>query len=166
LVKIITFQNQEIAVSKAMVKTGRKAPNLKEKRILASLAHEIRHTLRLGKIETIFKPETMIKWYTQFANAKFDGSKNKTPKVGRPETDPETVKLIIQMAKENKTWGADRFVGALANLGIKISDQTVLNILEKHGIPIAPDRKKSKTWEEFIKVHFDQNEAMMAKFSS
>jgi hypothetical protein len=57
-------------------------------------------------------------------------------------------------------------VGALANLGIKISDQTVLNVLAKNGVPIAPDRKKSKTWEEFIKVHFEQNEAMMAKFSS
>ena len=79
-----------------------------------------------------------------------------------PVTFPVT---FIQMATENKTWGADRIVGALKNLGITISDQTVLNILEKNGIPIAPDRKKEKTWEEFIKLHTDQNEARMAKFS-
>jgi|GEM_PF-4361309 len=66
--------------------------------------------------------------------------------------------------RSNKTWGADRIVGALKNLGIQISDQTVLNILEKNEIPIAPDRKKEKTWQEFIKLHTDQNEAMMAKF--
>jgi len=155
LIKIIEFQNQEIAVLKAMVKSGRKIPNLQEKRILANLAYEIRHILKLGKIETIFKPETILKWYRQFAGAKFDGSKNRK-KIGRPETDKSTVKLIIQMATENKTWGADRIVGALKNLGIQISDQTVLNILSKNGIPIAPDRKKEKTWKEFIKLHTDQ----------
>ena len=44
----------------------------------------------------------------------------------------------------------------MKNLGIQISDQTVLNILSKNGIPIAPDRKKEKTWKEFIKLHTDQ----------
>jgi len=33
------------------------------------------------------------------------------------------------MAKENPTWGYDRIVGALANLGQRLSDQTVGNIL-------------------------------------
>lgn len=155
LLKIIEFQNKEIAILKAMNKGGRKILTIAEKNILGTLANDIRHILRLGTIESIFKPETMIKWYTQYANAKFDGSKNRKPKVGRPETDPETVKLIIKFAQENKTWGADRIVGALANLGIKISDQTVLNLLEKHGVPIAPNRKHSKTWEDFIKVHFE-----------
>ncbi len=61
-----------------------------------------------------------------------------------------------KMATENKTWGADRIVGALKNLGIQISDQTVLNILSKNEIPIAPDRKQEKTWKEFVKLHTDQ----------
>jgi len=156
LIKIIEFQSQEIAVLKAMNKEGRKYANITEKRLLGTLAHEIRHILKLGKIETIFKPETILKWYRQFANAKFDGSKNRKPKVGRPETDPETVKLIIKIAQENKTWGADRIVGALKNLGIQISDQTVLNTLQKNGIPIAPDRKKEKNWKEFIRLHTNQ----------
>jgi putative transposase len=37
------------------------------------------------------------------------------------------------MAKENPSWGYDRIVGALANLGHKLSDQTVGNILRRHG---------------------------------
>jgi len=155
LIKIIEFQNKEIAVLKAMNKEGRSYANVTEKRLLGTLAHEIRHILKLGKIETIFKPETILKWYRQFAGAKFDGSKNRKKK-GRPGTDEETIKLIIQIAQENKTWGADRIVGALKNLGIQISDQTVLNILSKNGIPIAPDRKKTKTWAEFIKLHTEQ----------
>ena len=108
LIKIIEFQNKEIAVLKAMNKEGRKKANDGEKRLLGTLAHEIRHILRLGKLETIFKPETILKWYTQFANAKFDGSKNRK-KNGRPETDESTVKLILKIATENKTWGSGLF---------------------------------------------------------
>jgi putative transposase len=35
------------------------------------------------------------------------------------------------MASENRDWGYDRIVGALANLGYVISDQTVGNILQR-----------------------------------
>ena len=34
-----------------------------------------------------------------------------------------------------------------------MSDQTVGNILRRHGIPPAPDRKKTTTWKEFIRTH-------------
>jgi transposase InsO family protein len=46
-------------------------------------------------------------------------------------------------------------VGALANLGYMISDQTVGNILKRHGLPTAPERKTTTTWKEFIRTHLD-----------
>jgi transposase InsO family protein len=57
------------------------------------------------------------------------------------------------MAKENVTWGYDRIVGALANLGCTLSDETVANILRRHGIPPAPERRRTTTWKEFIRAH-------------
>ena len=57
------------------------------------------------------------------------------------------------MAKENSHWGCDRIVGAMANLGYTLSDQTVGNILQRHGIPPAPDRKCTTTWTGFIRAH-------------
>jgi hypothetical protein len=57
------------------------------------------------------------------------------------------------MARENRSWGYDRMVGALANLGYTISDQTVGNMLKRHSIPPAPERKKTVTWREFIRMH-------------
>jgi hypothetical protein len=57
------------------------------------------------------------------------------------------------MAKENSSWGYDRIVGALANLGYKISDQTVGNVLKRHGIAPAPKRSQTTTWKEFIQSH-------------
>src|SRR5437879_2063677 len=59
------------------------------------------------------------------------------------------------MARENRSWGYDRIVGALANLGHTISDQTVGNILKRHGLPPAPERKTSTTWKEFIRTHME-----------
>jgi hypothetical protein len=34
------------------------------------------------------------------------------------------------MARENSSWGYDRIVGALSNLGYTVSDQTVGNVLK------------------------------------
>jgi len=46
-------------------------------------------------------------------------------------------------------------VGALANLGHTISDQTVGNILKRQGLSPAPERKKTVTWREFVQCHLD-----------
>jgi hypothetical protein len=59
------------------------------------------------------------------------------------------------MARENRAWGYDRIQGALKHLGYPISDQTVGNILKRHGVPPAPERKKTVTWHEFIRSHWD-----------
>jgi putative transposase len=57
------------------------------------------------------------------------------------------------MANENRDWGYDRIVGALANLGYEISDQTVGNILHRHALPPAPERRHTTTWPAFIRSH-------------
>jgi len=45
--------------------------------------------------------------------------------------------------------------GALAPLGYALSDQTVGNILKRHGIPPAPARRRTTIWSEFIRMHMD-----------
>src|ERR1700730_893394 len=57
------------------------------------------------------------------------------------------------MARENPGWGYDRIVGALSNLGEKLSDQTVGNILRRHGISPARKRSGNTTWKDFIAAH-------------
>jgi transposase len=71
---------------------------------------------------------------------KFDGSTQRKA-AGRPLLDPEVEALIIRMAQENRSWGYDRIVGAWANLGLTVSAQTVGNVLKRHGIAPAPERK-------------------------
>jgi putative transposase len=114
---------------------------------------------RLGKkaldeVATIVRPETILSWHSRLIARKFDGSKNRTSP-GRPRTEAELESLIVRLAKENRSWGYDRIVGALANLGHTVSDQTVGNILKRHGLAPAPKREKTTTWKEFIRTHWD-----------
>jgi putative transposase len=51
--------------------------------------------------------------------------------------------------------GYDRIVGALANLGFLLSDQTVGNILRRHGLSPAPKRKQAICWKDFIRSHME-----------
>jgi len=44
-------------------------------------------------------------------------------------------------------------VGALSNLGYRISDQTVGNILKRRGIAPAPKRSQNTTWKTCIRSH-------------
>ena len=57
------------------------------------------------------------------------------------------------MAVENRDWGYDRIAGALANLGYQVCDQTVGNVLQRHALLPAPERKRTTTWPAFIRTH-------------
>ena len=75
------------------------------------------------------------------------------PIPGGLRSDASSAKLVVRMARENPGWGYDRIVGALSNLGQKLSDQTVGNILRRHGIPPARKRSGNTTWKDFIAAH-------------
>src|SRR5262249_39726730 len=72
-----------------------------------------------------------------------------------PPNDQELEDLVVRMAQENPSWGYDRIAGALQHQGYTISDQTVGNILKRHGIAPAPERKTTTTWTEFIRTHME-----------
>lgn len=65
----------------------------------------------------------------------------------------EIEELVVRMAIENSGWGYDRIVGAMANLGHTLSNQTVGNIIQRHSIPPAPQRQHMTTWADFIRTH-------------
>ncbi len=89
----------------------------------------------LEGVSAIVKPETVLGWYRDLVAKKLDGSAQRK-KVGRPRTGHEIEKLMARMVDENPTWGYDRIVGALGNLGYSITDTTVGRILKTHGIPL------------------------------
>jgi transposase InsO family protein len=98
--------------------------------------------------------KTILAWRCRLVARKFDGSKNREYP-GRPRIGKDVEELIVQIARENRDWGYDRIAGALSNVGHKVSDQTVGHILKRHGIPPERERKKTRTWSEFIRSHVD-----------
>src|SRR6266513_2268186 len=125
-----------------------------EKATLAEIGHRLGRMV-LEDVAATAKPETIRGWYRRklIAN-KFDASKFRRS-VGRPKLDEETERLVMQMARENPNWGYDRIVGALANLGHRLSGETVGNVLRRHGIAPAPKRKQSISWKNFFRSHWD-----------
>ena len=105
----------------------------------------------LKDVASVAKPETILGWYRRLVAKKFDGSK-KRRSPGRPRIDTEIEKLILEIVDKNSDRGYDKVAGALANLGYDVSDQTVGNVLKRHGISPAPKRKGGIGWKEFIKA--------------
>ena len=111
-----------------------------ERRTLAEIGKKLSKQA-LEEVASIVKPETILAWHRRLVAQKFDGSKH-CNYLGRPRVDPEVEELVLRMARENRSWDYDRIHGALKHLGYSLSDQTVGNILKRHGLPPAPEREK------------------------
>ncbi len=145
----IEYLAAENRILKAQLK-GRLKLSDAERATLAEIGHRLGRKV-LAEVATVARPETILTWYRNLVARKFDGSKaRRSP--GRPRIKREVEQLIVRIAKEND-WGYDRIVGALANLGYKVCDQTVGNVLQRHGLPPAPERKRTTTWSAFIRIH-------------
>ena len=68
----------------------------------------------LGEIETLFAPDTILRWHRQLVAQKWDYTDRREQKLGRPRVRQEIVGLVLRMAKGNPKWGYDRIQGALA----------------------------------------------------
>jgi putative transposase len=108
----------------------------------------------LAEVASIVTPETILAWHRKLVAQKCDGSQQRKA-LGRPKIDAEIEALVVRLAQENRTWGYDRIAGALKHLGYTISDQTVGNILKRHGIHPAPERQQTTTWKAFIRTHME-----------
>ena len=133
--------------------TGRVRLTDRERTTLAALGKRLGKKA-LAEVMSVVTPETLLAWHRKLIAKKFDGSQHRRYP-GRPRLDKEIEQLVVQFAKDNRSWGYDRIVGALKNVGYTVSDQTVGNILKRHGLPPALERKKTTTWREFIRSHWD-----------
>jgi putative transposase len=122
-----------------------------ERATLGEIGHRLGRKV-LAEVANVARPDTILGWYRKLVARKFDGSKARRGP-GRPRIKREVEQLIVRMASENRDWGYDRIAGALANLGYQVCDQTVGNVLQRHALPPAPERKRATTWADFIRIH-------------
>ena len=148
---VIEYLQEEIRVLKELLD---KKPrfNDDQRRRLASKAKRLGGQ-RLHWFASLVTPGTLMAWHRRLIAQKYDSSKIRQP--GRPKTKAEIQELILQLARENRTWGYTRIQGALANLRHEISWGTIANVLKAAGLEPAATRRNGMTWKEFLKAHWN-----------
>jgi putative transposase len=106
----------------------------------------------MGDVIRIVKPATLFGWHRGLVRRKWT---YRHRNAGRPRTGKEIEQLVLRLAREND-WGYERIEGELLKLGYTISHEMVGNILERHGIPPAPERDPSPSWRHLMTHYRDQ----------
>src|SRR5215467_9143539 len=154
--KELRVRNQYLAAENWILRgkiKGRLQLSDGEKRTLAEIAHRLGRKA-LAEVALAAKSDTILRWFRKLVARKFDGSSCRQS-VARPRVEKTIEDLIVRMAQESPSWGYDRMVGALANLGHSVSHQTVGNVLKRNGIAPAPQRKHTTRWRDFIRAHME-----------
>jgi transposase InsO family protein len=122
-----------------------------DRRVLAKYGLRIR--VRLREVISIAKPETLLAWHRRQKQKKwtFD-NQAKTP--GRPRKSEDTEALIVRLAEENGAWGYKRISGELKKLGHRACPSYVREVLRRHGLPPAPNRR-GPSWKQFLQSHLE-----------
>jgi transposase len=154
--EILLLRRQLAIVERTLDKPIR--PSRGEKLTLAVLTTKLkagtgRTAKELGEIIRIVQPETVLKWHRELVRRKWTQQKKNLG--GRPRTAREIEQLVLRLAREND-WGNGKIEGELIKLGYEISDETVANILKRHGIPPAPERRPSLSWRHLMTHYKDQ----------
>jgi putative transposase len=153
--KIIEYLRTENGVLREQLssKGGRIRFTDKQRCRLAAAAKALgRRVLR--KLGTIVTPDTLLRWHRKLVARKYDTSA-KQIRAGRPRIMQQIEDLVIQNSMQNLRWGYTRIRGAVWNLGHDVARTTIANILARHGIEPAPERKRKSTWRQFLRAHWD-----------
>jgi len=103
---------------------------------------------QFSRVLRIFQPETVFKWHRELVRYKWTFPSRRQR--GRPRTNRDIERLIVRLARDNRDWGNLKIAGELSKLGIELSDETVADMLRRHGIPRDPERKVTSKWRTFL----------------
>jgi putative transposase len=94
----------------------------------------------------IISPRTLLRWHADLVR-RYWAFPRRRP--GRPRTAPSVRALVLEMARDNPSWGYRRIHGELTGLGHKLAPSTVWQILKDVGIDPAP-RRAGQSWRAFL----------------
>ena len=114
------------------------APRLSwaDRAVLSALARLLTGS-QLRQLRLIVSPRTLLRWHADFVRRHW-AYPRRSP--GRPGTARTVRSLVLEMARDNPSWGYRRIHGELAGLGHKLAPSTVWQILKDAGIDPAPQR--------------------------
>ena len=112
-----------------------------DRTLLGAIAADLPRPQRAGRLVT---PDTLLRWHRRPIARHWT---QPTRLAGRPPITAENRQLVLEMARENPTWGYRRITGELAGLGLRIGASTVWRILRGYflvsmvpGVGLEPTR--------------------------
>lgn len=97
----------------------------------------------------IVQPDTVLRWHRDLFRWVWRRRSRSKRRRGKPPLTGEIVALIKHMAKENRTWGAERIRGELLTLGLRVGKSTIQKYLYEVRKPGSP----KQTWATFLRNH-------------
>ncbi len=139
----ILILRHQIAVLQRQVK----APKLSwaDRAVLAALARLLSRG-QLRQLRLIISPRTLLRWHADLVRRHWTYPRRSA---GRPRTGASVRALVVEVARDNPSWGYRRIHGELAGLGYKLAPSTVWQILKDAGIDPAP-RRSGQSWRAFL----------------
>jgi putative transposase len=137
------FLRQQLTVLKRQVK--RPALTWRDRILFVLLASRLR-TWKQALL--IVQPDTLLRWHRDLFRWVWS-RKSRPRRRGRPPLADDTVSLIKQMAKENRTWGAERIRGELLKLGLRVSKSTI----QKYLYEVRKLGPPKQSWATFLRNH-------------
>ena len=129
----ILILRHQVAVLQRQVKS----PQLSwaDRAILAALARLLPRS-QLRQLRLIVSPRTLLRWHADLVRQHWTHPR-RVP--GRPRTASASRELVLEMARDNPSWGYRRIHGELIGLGYKLAPSTVWQTLKDAGVDPAPD---------------------------
>ena len=98
---------------------ARPRPTRLDRVLLVALASRVR-SWRSALL--IVQPDTLLRWRRRGFRLLWQARSRAMSRT--PRMPPETVALIVAMARDNRLWGAERIRGELLKLGVRVSKGT------------------------------------------
>ncbi len=119
----------------------------RERLLLVLLASKVR---AWRQALLLVKPETVLGWHHRLFHLLWKHKSATTTRRARVPVD--TIRLIRQIARDNRLWGAERIQVELRQLGIKLAKRTI----QKYMRAVRSSRPHGQTWSTFLRNHASQ----------
>jgi len=146
----LTRSKTELVIENALLRqqlivlkrhTKRPALTWRDRTLFVLLASKLRNW---KQALLIVQPETLLRWHRELFRRIWRRKSRSKQKPGRPPLTDDLIALIQRMAKENRTWGAERIRGELLKLGIRVSKSTIQKYMK--GVRESLSPKQPCTW--------------------